>query len=252
MLHFDDIVFGPIFSRRLGTSLGMNILPPQGKLCNFDCVYCECGWNKDGKSAGEFPRLAQVAEALEKRLVELAEEGVSVDSITFSGNGEPTMNPDFAAIVDAVLELRDRYCPNAKVSVLSNATLAWRDDVYRALAKVDNPIMKLDAGTTAAVQAVNKPVGAYSVESVVESLRRFKGNFVLQTMFVRSEEFDTTDPEILGRWIEIVRELAPREIMIYTIDRETPDKTLQKYTVEEMASFVQPLREDGFEIQIRG
>ena len=252
MLHFDDIVFGPIFSRRLGTSLGLNILPPQGKLCNFDCVYCECGWNKDGKSAGEFPRLAQVAEALEKRLKELAEEGVSVDSITFSGNGEPTMNPDFAPIVDAVLELRGKYCPNAKVSVLSNATLAWRDDVYQALAKVDNPILKLDAGTTDAALAVNKPVGAYSVERVVESLRRFKGNFVLQTMFVRSEEFDTTAHDVLGRWVEIVRELAPREIMIYTIDRETPDKTLQKYTVEEMASFVQPLREEGFEIQIRG
>ena len=252
MLHFDDIVFGPIFSRRLGTSLGLNILPPQGKLCNFDCVYCECGWNKDGKSAGEFPRLVQVAEALEKRLKELAEEGVSVDSITFSGNGEPTMNPDFAPIVDAVLELRGKYCPNAKVSVLSNATLAWRDDVCQALAKVDNPILKLDAGTTDAALAVNKPVGAYSVERVVESLRRFKGNFVLQTMFVRSEEFDTTAPDVLGRWVEIVRELAPREIMIYTIDRETPDKTLQKYTVEEMASFVQPLREDGFEIQIRG
>ena len=252
MLHFDDIVFGPIFSRRLGTSLGLNILPPQGKLCNFDCVYCECGWNKDGKSAGEFPRLVQVAEALEKRLKELAGEGVSVDSITFSGNGEPTMNPDFAPIVDAVLELRGKYCPNAKVSVLSNATLAWSDDVYQALAKVDNPILKLDAGTTDVALAVNKPVGAYSVERVVESLRRFKGNFVLQTMFVRSEEFDTTAPDVLGRWVEIVKELAPREIMIYTIDRETPDKTLQKYTVEEMASFVQPLREDGFEIQIRG
>ena len=252
MLHFDDIVFGPIFSRRLGTSLGLNILPSKGKLCNFDCVYCECGWNKDGKGDGIFPRLPQVAEALEKKLVELAAEGVSVDSITFSGNGEPTMNPDFPAIVDAVLELRDRFCPKAKVSVLSNATLAWRDDVFQALAKVDNPIMKLDAGTDAAVKAVNKPVGTYSVDKVVESLRRFEGRFVLQTMFVRSSEFDTTAPDVLGRWIEIVRELAPREIMIYTIDRETPDKTLQKYTVEEMASFVQPLREDGFEIQIRG
>ena len=252
MLHFEDIVFGPIFSRRLGTSLGLNILPPEGKLCNFDCVYCECGWNKDGRSGGEFPRLAQVAEALEKRLAELAEEGVSVDSITFSGNGEPTMNPDFAAIVDAVLELRDRFCPKALVSVLSNATLAWREDVFQALAKVDNPILKLDAGTDATVQAVNKPVGTYSVDKVVESLRRFEGKFVLQTMFVRSSEFDTTAPDVLGRWIEIVRELAPREIMIYTIDRETPDKTLQKYTVEEMRSFVQPLLDEGFEIQIRG
>jgi len=252
MLHFDDIVFGPIFSRRLGSSLGMNILPSKGKLCNFDCVYCECGWNKDGVSDRRYPRLADVSAALECRLAELSEEGVPVDSITFSGNGEPTMNPDFAQIVDVTLQLRDKYYPDAKVSVLSNATLAWRDDVFQALSKVDNPIMKLDAGTASLVAAVNKPVGGYDIDKVIESLGRFEGDFVLQTMFVRSNDFDTTTEDALNSWMDIVRRLAPREVMIYTIDRETPDKTLAKYSIEEMTSFVQPLLDEGFKIQIRG
>lgn len=252
MLHFDDIVFGPIFSRRLGSSLGMNILPSKGKLCNFDCVYCECGWNRDGVSDRKYPRLDEVTKALEVRLTELSSEGTPVDSITFSGNGEPTLNPDFAGIIDATLQLRDRFYPEAKVSVLSNATLAWRDDVFAALSKVDNPIMKIDAGTDELIEAVNKPSRGYSLDRVVDSLRRFEGNFVLQTMFVRSNDFDTTVPESLAAWMDIVRELSPREIMIYTIDRETPDKTLQKYSVEEMISFVQPLLDEGFDIQIRG
>lgn len=252
MLHFDDIVFGPIVSRRLGSSLGVNVLPSKGKLCNFDCVYCECGWNKDGRGDNVFPRYQEVAQALEEKLAGLSAEGVAVDSITFSGNGEPTMNPDFAGIVDVTVRLRDRYYPDAKVSVLSNATLAWRDDIFQALSKVDNAILKLDAGTDLLVEAVNKPVGAYSVEKMVDSLARFEGRFVLQTMFVRSDDFDTTVPESLNKWMDIVRKVSPREIMIYTIDRETPDKTLQKYTIEEMRSFVQPLLDEGFEIQIRG
>ena len=252
MLHFDDIVFGPIFSRRLGTSLGVNILPSKGKLCNFDCVYCECGWNRDGKGDGHFPGYDAVSGALEARLEELLSQGQNVDSITFSGNGEPTMHPDFAAIVDRTIELRDRLFPQAKVSVLSNATLIDREAVFEALKKVDNPIMKIDASTDALVAKINKPVGAYSLCKVVEGLKRFEGNFILQTMFLRSDEFDTASAEALSGWMDIVRELKPREIMVYTIDRETPDKSLGKYTVEEMTDIVQPLLAEGFNIQVRG
>ncbi len=252
MLHFDDIVFGPIISRRLGTSLGVNILPSKGKLCNFDCVYCECGWNRDGKSDGRFPRKDEVAAALGDALERLARQGVKVDSITFSGNGEPTMNPDFAAIVENTLELRDRFCPDAKVSVLSNATLIAREDIFDALRKVDNPIMKIDAWDDALAARINKPVGSYSVRRTVEALKRFEGDFILQTMFLRSDNFDVCSPQALGGWMDIVRELNPREIMVYTIDRETPDKSLGKYTAEEMAAMVRPLVDEGFNIQIRG
>lgn len=252
MLRFEDIVFGPIRSRRLGSSLGVNILPAHGKMCNFDCVYCECGWNRDGAGDKAYPRLADVAAALEKRLGELSQQGIPVDSITFSGNGEPTMNPDFAAIVDKTIQLRDRFYPSAKVSVLSNATMVGRESVFDALKKVDNAIMKIDASTDELIEKVNKPTGVYRLETVIEGLKKFEGNFVLQTMFLRSDEFDTAAPEALDRWMDIVRELRPREIMVYTIDRETPDKTLGKYTVEQMAQMVRPLLDEGFDIQIRG
>ena len=252
MLHFDDIVFGPIFSRRLGSSLGVNILPTVGKLCNFDCIYCECGWNKDGKSDGRFPRLAEVEAALEEKMSKAAAEGVPVDSITFSGNGEPTMNPDFPQIVDATVRLRDKYFPDAKVSVLSNAVLVARKEIAEALKKVDNPILKIDASSDDLIRKINKPVGSYRLGEIVEALKDFDGNFILQTMFLRAQDFDTTEKDSLEAWMNIVRELRPREVMVYTIDRETPDKSLGKYTVDEMTAFVQPLLDEGFKIQIRG
>lgn len=252
MLHFDDIVFGPIYSRRLGSSLGVNILPSEGKFCNFDCVYCECGWNKDGVAKRQFPTLDEVVTAFEDKMSRLSAEGAKVDSITFSGNGEPTMHPDFPQIVDAVLRCRDRYFPQAKVSVLSNAYLAGRPSVAEALKRVDNPILKIDASSDELVRQINNPVGDYRLEEIIEALKAFEGNFILQTMFLRSPDFDTAAPEALARWIEIVRELHPREIMVYTIDRETPDKRLGKYSVEEMTAFVQPLLDEGFKIQVRG
>ena len=253
MLHFDEIVFGPIFSRRLGSSLGVNILPSVGKLCNFDCVYCECGWNKDGAVDGRrFPDLQEVEQALTAKISKAAAEGTPVDSITFSGNGEPTMHPDFAQIIDLTLKLRDEYFPEAKVSVLSNATLLGREDVAQALMKVDNPILKIDASNQELVEKINKPVGTYRLADVIENMKKFEGNFILQTMFLRSEEFDTVASGALEAWKDIVRMLRPRQVMVYTIDRETPDKSLAKYTVEEMTAMVQPLIYEGFDIQVRG
>lgn len=252
MLHFDDIVFGPIFSRRLGSSLGVNLLPSKGKLCNFDCIYCECGWNKDGRGDNVFPRLDAIEKALESKMMQLASEGTKVDSITFSGNGEPTIHPDFPQVVDVTLRLRDKFFPDAKVSVLSNATILGREDVVNALMKVDNPILKIDASSDELISQINKPVGSYKLSDVIEGMRKFDGRFVLQTMFLKSRDFDTTAPENIEKWRNIVRELKPREIMVYTIDRETPDKTLEKYTVEQMREFVQPLIDEGFIVQIRG
>ena len=252
MLHFDDIVFGPIHSRRLGSSLGVNILPSKGKLCNFDCIYCECGWNKDGASDRTLPDLEAVTKALADRIPALAAQGIQVDSITFSGNGEPTVHPDFPAVVDMVLELRDRYYPDAKVSVLSNATMLGRSQVREVLKKIDNPILKVDASDDRLISLINKPVGLYKLADVVEWLKDFDGDFVLQTMFLRSPEFDLSAPEQLQGWMDIVRQTRPREVMVYTIDRETPDKSLGKYTIEEMNDMTAPLLEEGFKIQIRG
>jgi wyosine [tRNA(Phe)-imidazoG37] synthetase (radical SAM superfamily) len=193
-----------------------------------------------------------VEAALEEKMSKAAAEGVPVDSITFSGNGEPTMNPDFPEIVEATVRLRDRYFPQAKVSVLSNAVLVARKEIADALKKVDNPILKIDASSDELIAKINKPVGTYRLAEIVEALKGFEGDFILQTMFLRSNDFDTTVPDALEAWMDIVRELKPREIMVYTIDRETPDKSLGKYTVEQMTEFVQPLLDEGFKIQIRG
>ena len=248
----ETLVFGPIHSRRLGSSLGINLLPQQGKICNFDCIYCECGWNKDGRGDRQLPTAEDLRQTLTAKLQQCLADGTPIDSITFSGDGEPTMNPDFAAIIDITLELRDRYYPNAKVSVLSNATRIGREDVFQALRKVDNPILKIDAPTAALAAKINQPQCDYDVDQVVEDLRRFEGNFVLQTMFLKAPEFDSSSPEVLEGWMRIVRDLRPREIMVYTIDRETPMKGLQKMTVDQMRELVQPLLDEGFRIQIKG
>lgn len=248
----EETVFGPIKSRRLGSSLGINLLPQNGKICNFDCIYCECGWNKDGRDDKVIPTAEDLRKALESKLKECAENSTPIDSITFSGDGEPTLNPDFAEIIDITLELRDKYYPKAVVSVLSNATRIGRDDVFNALRKVDNPILKIDAPTEELAKRINRPACDYWVSQVVEDLRMFEGDFVLQTMFLKSDDFDSSSPEVLEGWMKIVRDLHPREVMVYTIDRETPQKGLQKFTVAQMRELVQPLVDEGFNIQIRG
>lgn len=169
MLHFDEIAFGPIYSRRLGSSLGVNILPREGKMCNFDCIYCECGWNRDWRSGGHFPGEEDVRQALEAKLAKAASDGIAIDSITFSGNGEPTLNPEFARIVDVTLELRDKYFPEAQVSVLSNASMLWKEDVLQALMRVDNPILKLDAPDDSLVKKINNPAGRYGTDEAISA-----------------------------------------------------------------------------------
>ena len=248
----EETVFGPIHSRRLGNSLGVNLLPRNGKVCNFDCIYCECGWNKDGVGGEALPTAAQVRSALEDKLAALLLDGTAIDSITFSGDGEPTLNPEFPRIIDDTLALRDTYCPGAKVSVLSNATRVHIPEVFDALSKVDNPIMKIDAPTNELVRLINNPAPGYDVASVVEALKRFKGDFCLQTMFLRSPAFHSDAPEVLDGWKAIVRELRPRQIMVYTIDRPTPQSGLEKFTPQQMRDAVSDLIKDGFNIQICG
>ena len=229
----EETVFGPIKSRRLGNSLGINLLPQRGKFCNFDCIYCECGWNKDGLDDKTLPSAAEVRGKLEDKLTQLLLDGTPIDSITFSGDGEPTLNPEFPRIIDDTLRLRDAFCPGAKVSVLSNATRAHIPEIRAALLKVDNPIMKIDAPTDDLVALINHPAPGYSLQRVIEALGKFEGNFILQTMFLRKDArsesgmtFDSSSPEVLWPWMEIVRHLRPREVMVYTIDRPTPEQGL--------------------------
>ena len=248
----EETVFGPIISRRLGSSLGINLLPEKGKICNFDCIYCECGWNRDGRNDTVLPTAAKVSGDLERMLVKLGAEGTPVDSITFSGDGEPTLNPEFPQIIDDTLRLRDRHYPQAKVSVLSNATRVHIPEVFAALQRVDNPIMKIDAPTNELIERINQPAPGYDVARVVEALKQFNGNFVLQTCMLRSPDFDSSRPEVIEGMLQIVRILKPREWMVYTIDRPTPMQGLQKFSPQEMKALVQPIIDEGYRVQIKG
>ena len=248
----EEVVFGPIRSRRLGSSLGINLLPEKGKICTFDCIYCECGWNKDGHNDTQLPSAEKVRKALETKLQHCLAVNVPIDSITFSGDGEPTINPEFPQIIDDTIRLRNQYYPNSKITVLSNATMGHKPEVFNALRKVDNPTMKIDAPTNELIEKINHPAPGYDIHRVVEALKQFKGDFILQTMFLKSKDFDSSSPEVLNGWMEIVRTLKPREVMVYTIDRPTPEEGLQKFTVEEMRALVLPLINEGFSIQIKG
>lgn len=246
----EEVVFGPIKSRRLGWSLGINLLPTKGKICNFDCIYCECGWNADGRDDTKLPSAAEVRSALEAKLADILLEGTRVDSITFSGDGEPTLNPDFARIIDDTIALRDIYCPQAKVSVLTNATKLLSDSVFGALRKVDAPILKLDAPTDELARKINGALPSFRVDDVVKGMKRFEGDFILQTMFLKSDDFDSLEPQMLAKWMDIVRELRPRLIMAYTIARPTPQSGLSAYSAAQIHEALKPLEDEGFKIQI--
>ena len=246
---FDSIVYGPIRSRRLGVSLGVNLMPTTAKLCTFDCVYCECGWNQP-VSHPQLPTREQVRAALESQLSTI---DVQPDVITFSGNGEPTLHPDFLGIIQDTCALRDQYCPQAKVSVLSNSTQLGRKDVVKALLLCDNRILKLDSAIDATMQLIDKPVNQnLTVVQIVKWLSLFEGNFTLQTCFLRGEHagmiIDNTTPEELTAWYQIVDILHPKQVMIYVIDRATPLQTLSKVPTEEMEAIAAPLREKGIDV----
>ena len=246
----EEVVFGPIKSRRLGWSLGINLLPTKGKICNFDCIYCECGWNADGRDDTKLPSAAEVRSALEAKLADILLEGTQVDSITFSGDGEPTLNLDFARIIDDTIALRDIYCPQAKVSVLTNATKLLSDTVFGALRKVDAPILKLDAPTDERARKINGALPSFRVDDVVKGMKRFEGDFILQTMFLKSDDFDSLEPQMLAKWMDIVREIRPRLIMAYTIARPTPQSGLYAYSAAQIREALKPLEDEGFKIQI--
>ena len=248
---FDSIVYGPIRSRRLGVSLGINLMPTTAKLCTFDCVYCECGWNQP-VSHPQLPTREQVREALSTSLIALSSKS-PIDVITFSGNGEPTLHPDFLGIIQDTCALRDQYCPKAKVSVLSNSTQLGRTDVIEALRLCDNRILKLDSAIDATMRLIDKPVNAQlTVKQIAQWLSIFDGDFTLQTCFLRGEyqgqTIDNTTPEELTAWYEMMDYLHPKQVMIYVIDRVTPLETLEKIPAETMEKIAIPLREEGINV----
>lgn len=246
---FDTVVYGPIHSRRLGVSLGINLMPTMVKLCTFDCVYCECGWNQS-VSHPVLPTREQIREVLIAKLSFLSTQ---LDVITFSGNGEPTLHPDFLGIIQDTCALRDQFCPQAKVSVLSNSTQLGRADVVQALRLCDNRILKLDSAIDATMQLIDKPINSHlTVEQVAQWLLFFDGDFTLQTCFLRGEYngqiIDNTTTKELEAWYKMVDRLHPKQVMIYVIDRATPLQTLSKVPANEMEAIAAPLRAKGIEV----
>lgn len=246
---FDSIVYGPIHSRRLGVSLGMNLMPTTAKLCTFDCVYCECGWNQP-VSHPVLPTREQVRIALDTKLSSL---DIPLDVITFSGNGEPTLHPDFLGIIEDTCALRNQYYPDAKISVLSNSTQLGRPEVIEALRLSDNRILKLDSAIDATMRLIDQPVNSkLTVEQIEQWLSMFNGDFTLQTCFLRGEYhgqiIDNTTPEELSAWYAAVERLHPKQVMIYVIDRATPLQTLSKIPAHEMEAIAAPLRQKGIDV----
>ena len=231
-------IFGPVHSRRLGLSLGINLLPADGKVCSFDCIYCECGFNEDHRPALPLPTREAVAKALEERLIQMRAEGRMPDVLTFAGNGEPTCHPHFAEIISDTIRLRNQYCPEAKVSVLSNATMIHRQTVHDALMQVDNNILKLDTIDPLYINKVDHPNGTYDVDAIIDRMKAFNGHLIIQTMFMRGdcngESVDNTGEEYVAPWLEAVKSIKPQQVMIYTIDRETPTQGLLKATHEQL------------------
>ena len=231
-------IFGPIHSRRLGISLGINLMPADGKVCSFDCIYCECGFNADHRPTLSIPTRDEVAAKLEETLRRMTAEGQLPDVLTFAGNGEPTCHPHFAEIIGDTIRLRNQYCPKAKVCVLSNSTMIYRQSVHDALMQVDDNILKLDTVDTAYISKVDRPNGHYDVHTIIDRMKAFNGHIIIQTMFMRGqyqgESVDNTGEKFVGPWLEVVKQIKPQQVMVYTIDRETPAHRLEKASREQL------------------
>ena len=252
---YDQIVFGPIHSRRLGISLGMNLLPTNGKVCSFDCLYCECGFNKDRKTNHRMPTREEVREALRERLTRMQAEGIAPDVITFAGNGEPTLHPEFESIIADTIATRDAFFPKAKIAVLSNATQLHKESVVRALSRVEDNILKFDSILDSRIQQLDRPnQPGFCFARLLEQLKQFKGNLIIQTMFLKGEfegqsVNNMTEEEVAG-WLQALQEIAPKQVMIYTIDRETPAQGLLKATHEELDGIADRARKAGFDVTV--
>jgi len=254
MILFDQIIFGPVHSRRLGLSLGVNLLPVDAKICSFDCIYCECGFNTKAKKK-QLPTRNQVKKALELKLRQMQTEGALPDVITFAGNGEPTLHPEFEGIIDDTILQRNRYCPDSKVSVLSNSTRIHHPSVFRALMKVENNILKFDSAVDETLQRLDRPTGkTFNVRWVIDQLKKFEGKLIIQTMFLRGMVDgrmldNTTEPEITA-WLSALAEIKPEQVMIYSISRDTPTTGLVKISEEELSKIAEKTRLAGFVVSV--
>lgn len=252
---FDKIIFGPVISRRLGESLGINLMPNNKKICNFNCIYCECGpTNSNDTSKFKLPTRIQVAEKLEFRLKDIKAKKIPIDTVTYAGNGEPTLHPEFPEIVKDTIALRDKYLPDTDIAVLSNSTLIDNKRIFNALNLVDLNILKLDSGYEETNKAINCPLFNFNLNKTIENLKNFNGNLIIQTLFFRGiykgQEIDNTTEKELTRWLQIINYIQPESVMIYTIARNTPNKGLYKIPPGELTRISEKLEKTGITTHI--
>jgi wyosine [tRNA(Phe)-imidazoG37] synthetase (radical SAM superfamily) len=252
---FDEIIFGPVRSRRLGASLGINLLPSNAKWCSFNCIYCECGWTeKRAFEKSGYPLRTEIKLALANRLELMKKQNSDLDVITFAGNGEPTLHPEFPGIIDDTIELRNKFFPRVDIAVLSNSTMIHLKEVREALMKVDQNILKLDSAIEKTFSLLNQPVEGFNFEKMLEHLMIFKGRFILQTMFVKGsfqgQLFDNTTEQELKSWVEIVKRLSPSKVMIYTIARDTPASDVQKISLSKLNEIAAMIERAGIPVQV--
>jgi len=249
---FHETIFGPIHSRRLGASLGVNLSPTDGKVCSFDCRYCEAGFNAQGPGTTGLPDRIDVSRKLRSKLAAMKAEGATLDVITFSGNGEPTLHPDFPGIIDDVIGLRDEFFPDVKISVLTNSTRINCPEVAEALRRVDNNILKLDSAVERTMRILDRPTSPqFTVERVISELEQFRDSGIVQTMILRGDNIDNTTDEEISALIGAYRRIRPRSIMLYSIDRKTPDETLRRVERGELEAIAgRIMRETGLEVTV--
>jgi wyosine [tRNA(Phe)-imidazoG37] synthetase (radical SAM superfamily) len=255
---FDKTIFGPVISRRLGVSLGINLLPNDSKLCSFDCIYCECGWNpKKRDKKAILPTRLRVSTLLREELLKMDKESLNPDVITFAGNGEPTLHPEFAGIIDDTIQIRNELCPDARIAVLSNSTMLHKASVVEALKKVDDNILKLDSGITETILLLDQPVGKFDLRKVINQLKQFEGELIIQTMFIRGkfngQIIDNTIETELKAWKNLLNEIRPKSVMIYTFARDTPTNDLHKVPVEDLVTIAASVKKElGLNVQVNG
>jgi wyosine [tRNA(Phe)-imidazoG37] synthetase (radical SAM superfamily) len=254
---FDEIIFGPVRSRRLGVSLGINLLPTTRKICNFNCLYCECGWTRQSEAEPyHLPSRRDVYDALDQKLSSMRAEGLKPDVITYAGNGEPTIHPDFPGIIDDSIILRNRYFPEARIAVLSNATRISNKAIKDALMKIDQNILKLDSAIDATIALHNQPSGKINAGELIRQLAEFNGKLIIQTLFLRGKymgrEVDNTTREELEAWLDALKVIRPSEVMIYTISRDTPPEggELNKVPAAELREIAKMVEDLGIKTQV--
>ncbi len=225
------IIYGPVRSRRLGLSLGINLLPTDYKVCSYNCLYCQYGWTprrslNPAHALKDLPQPAEVRVALEKALRSVVRKRAKLDAVTFSGNGESTLHPEFPEIVDLAAALRDRYLPQLKLAILSNSSTVPREEIRAALNRLDARMMKLDAGSEEIVHQLNGPAPPFYLKEIVDGLKQLK-DVILQSLFVQGR-ICNADPDAIAQWIERVREIRPALVQIYSLDRVPADARIWK------------------------